>query len=582
MKTKYIILAFICLFSSVSCNDLFDDFSKSTLPEDKIWTDPQLLDEYVLPWYRNMSHGFSVYMPTSIFLRGLGREYMPWYGDQLTVSKSDWYSTAYGEILKSSPKEIQRRGGNLWQKYYEQIRSINNLLEHEGSISSGQQKNRVLGEAHFFRAYYHYLLLRQFGGVIIAKEVYDPLKGVKKFPRASYDEMVQFITDEATLANEYLSEFKYPNNSRYVTPGAALMLKAKAYLWVAGDHFQNTEKEYLGFATNKSAEMIQHAKEAYDELMKLNYQLLEVSGANQDAIAKSYRQIFLTKNSKESIFEVQHSDDGNFDVGFGHKLDAEAVTSYEGGTTAAYTPTQNHVDEYGMQQGKTFDAQNPYANRDFRFYANVLYDGCMFRGHIMEIHYSIEDGKEVAGADLRPSGTAKTAAVTQTGYYLGKFVNEKQAIDNHPSKGSNQNFIIWRFAEVLLDYAEIDFKQGRPNDALKKINKIRARAHMHDLESITWEAIMNERRVELAFEESTYWDLLRYNIAEEKMNGSTNPLKVMKVIKEEGKPTVYQISNMNKKPENVRTFMSKQYYYPIHWDEIRYQEFDQNPEWEEL
>lgn len=187
MKTKYIILALICLFSNVSCNDLFDDFAKNKLPEDKIWTDPQLLDEYVLPWYRNMSHGFSIYMPTGILLRGMGREYLPWYGDQLTVSKSDWYTAAYGEILKSKPKELQRRGKILWQKYYEQLRSINNLLENEGAISSGQQKTRILGEAHFFRAYYHYLLLRQFGGVIIATEVFDPLKGEKKSPRASYD-----------------------------------------------------------------------------------------------------------------------------------------------------------------------------------------------------------------------------------------------------------------------------------------------------------------------------------------------------------------------------------------------------------
>jgi len=580
-KINYILLVllgFVGLFCS--CNTLFDEYAEDKLPEDKIWTDQQLLDGYVLPWYRGMNNGFSIYMPTNALIRGLGREYLPWYGDQIAVSKAEWYSAAYGDILKSDLTEMKRRALSLWSSYYEQLRSVNLLIQHESDIPGTDFKNRVLGEAHFFRAYYHYLLWRQYGGVPITTEVYDPLTNAKKTPRASYDEMVTFITSEAALAQMYLKDITYSAEDKgRITCGAAVMLKAKTYMWAAGAHFQKQEKLYLGFNTDRSAEMLEKARLVYDELLGMGYSLVPITGTTQSDIVKGYRTIFLTKNSQESILEVQHSNDGNYSTGFGHKLDRDAASPYFGGVTAAYTPTQNHVDEYGMQKGYTYEAQNPYKNRDYRFYANILYDSCTYHGHVMEIHYNKVNGVDKPAVDLTPYGESATAAITKTGYYLGKFVDEAQPIDNNETTASKQNCIIWRFAEVLLDYAEIDFKQGRLSDALDKVNQIRRRVHMYDLDIISWEAIMNERRVELAFEETTYWDLLRYNIASQKMSGATNPVKAMKIVKQDGKATIYTISNMDKYPSRVRLYRDFQYYYPIPWDEIRYQGIEQNPEW---
>lgn len=118
----------------------------------------------------------------------------------------------------------------------------------------------------------------------------------------------------------------------------------------------------------------------------------------------------------------------------------------------------------------------------------------------MDIHYTVVDGKEVAGEDLTKYGTSTSAAVTRTGYYMAKFLNERQVIDTDETYGSSQNCILWRFAELLLDYAEIDFKKGRIGDALDKVNQIRRRVKMPELKSVTWDDIVNERRVELAFE----------------------------------------------------------------------------------
>ncbi|MEG2181000.1 MAG: RagB/SusD family nutrient uptake outer membrane protein [Bacteroidales bacterium] len=566
------------LFTQNAC-DLFRDAPSDSLSEESIWTTPLLLDEYTLAWYRNMNSGFSVYMPTNGLLKGMSREYLPWFGDQITVSKTEWFSTAYGDILKSNLQELQRKGLILWTNYYSQIQSVNRLLENQDKIKEGEQKTRVLGEAYFFRAYYYYMLMQRYGGALLIEKNYDPIRDNKKFPRASYDEMVSFITADAEKAAALLPEKQIASNLGRAAKGAALMLKAKTYLWASSEVFQNKEKSYLGFTSDRSAAMIEKAVAAYDEVMTQGYTLLPVTGDTEDKIKESYRNIFLTKNSDESIFEVQHSDDGDFSTGYGHKLDRESVTPFEGGTTAAYTPTQNHVDEYGMREGTTFDPLNPYRNRDYRFYANVLYDGCTFRGRTMKIHYTKTNGKEVAGEDLTPYGSSTTAAVSKTGYYMGKFVNQNQKIDNDQVKASSQNYIIWRYAEVLLDYAELAFRQNKQGIALDMVNQIRRRAHMHELASVTWEDIVNERRVEMAFEETTYWDMFRWGVAYEKMRGTENPLYAMKIVREEGKDPVFTVSKLNKYPARVRDFRPYQYYLPIPWSEVRYQEIEQNPEW---
>lgn len=587
-QIKNILLLLIVSVAVVSCDDMFRDEPNDKLSEETIWDNEQLVNEYILPWYRNMDNGFSTYVTT--LMKGLGREYEPWYGDQLTVGKREWYQGDYGDILKSSQQEITTRGRTTWSKYYTQITSINKLLENQDKMIDGAHKTRVLGEAHFFRAYYYYLLLRMYGGPLLITRTFDPLTDNVRFPRASYAETVRFIADEADKAAVLLDKANTADNAGRPTKGTAMMLKGKTFFWASGAKFQNAAKDYLGFADDRSMEMLDSAAAAYDRVMALNvYDLMPVDGSTRDEIVSGYRKIFLTKNSMESIWEVQHSDDGNFDTGFGHKLDREASAPYFGATVAAYNPTQNHVDEYAMINGKGinesgsgYDKSSPYDNRDYRFYANVLYDGAQWRGHTMDLHYTTVDGEEVAGEDLTPYGSSTTAAVSRTGYYMAKFLNESQVIDNDQVYASSQNCIIWRYAELLLDYAEIDFKNGRIGEAMDKLNMIRRRAHMPEYTSVTWDNIMNERRVELAFEKTTYWDLLRYGTAEEKMTGTTNPLKGVKIVyKADGSKRITN-PTVNGRNTVVRYFRARQYYWPIAWDDVRYHSVEQNPEWVEM
>lgn len=583
---KYILCGLLAATGTTvftGCDDMFRDAPVDKMSETDIWRNPMLLDEYVLPWYRNMNHGFSTYVPTTIALvKSASRYFMPWFGDQIVPSKTDYYNAGYGDLLKGNQQEITNWARVNWSNYYTQIQSINRMFTNEGEIADGEQKRRVEGEGYFFRAYYYYLLWRQFGGVMLIKEPFDPLNDSKKFPRASYEEMVASIVNDARKAAERLPlDYDAADKGR-VTKGAAMMLIAKTYLWASAERFQNKEKPYLGFTDNRSRAMLEAAKTAYEDLMDLkHYQLIQIAGTTEEDFKKEYRNIFLTKNSAESILEVQHSDDGNYDTGFGHKLDRDAAAPHFTGTTAAYTPTQNHVDEYGMRTGFTYDPQNPYVGRDYRFYANILYDGSEYDGHVMDIHYTRQGNDEVPGEDLTPYGTSETAAVTRTGYYMGKFVNEAQEINNDEAYASSQNYIIWRYAEVLLDYAEVMFRLGDTETARGMVNDIRRRAHMDDLPSLTWDQLVNERRVELAFEEASYWDIMRWGIAEEKLNGESNPILKMEIVVRSAQSVRYTIENMDRFPAMVRVFTPKQYYLPIPWDDIRYHGVEQNPEWVE-
>ena len=316
---KYILCAFITTglaFNLTGCDDLFRDAPVDKMSEKDVWKNSMLLDEYILPWYRNMNNGFSTYVPTTIALvKSASRYYMPWFGDQVVPSKTDYYNAGYGDLLKSNTQEITNWAQVNWSKYYSQIQSINRLFQNQNEIAEGSQKQRILGEAHFFRAYYYFILWRQFGGVMLIQEPLDPLQDARKYPRASYPEMVAAIVKDAKEAARILPVEHESTDKGRITKGAALMLIAKTYQWASSEFFQNKEKSYLGFTDDRSHEMLDSAKTAYENLFALNYyQLVPITSTTQEGIKNEYRKIFLTKNSQESILEVQHSDDGNYDT----------------------------------------------------------------------------------------------------------------------------------------------------------------------------------------------------------------------------------------------------------------------------
>ena len=260
------------------------DPEDNKISDESVWSNGQLLDEYVNGWYRNMNYGFKTLVTTSTLLKNLSRYYLPWFGDQLSVGKTDWFNAGYGDILKGNQETITNWALGLWTNDYTEIQYINSFLENEDKVPDASQRVRVDGEAHFMRGYYYYMLWRQFGGVLLIDHTYDPLNDPEKFPRASYQQMVDFIAAEADKAAAELPVTYDAANTGRATKGAALLLKAKAYLWASSEVYQNKDKDYLGFTDDQSQAMLQKAKAAYDEFFALNaYSLVPITATTQDA-----------------------------------------------------------------------------------------------------------------------------------------------------------------------------------------------------------------------------------------------------------------------------------------------------------
>jgi hypothetical protein len=238
------------------------------------------------------------------------------------------------------------------------------------------------------------------------------------------------------------------------------------------------------------------------------------------------------------------------------------------------TPTENLVSDYEvlLKSGGTvtgsvpFDWNNPahaaapYVNRDPRFAATVVYNGASFKSTTIQTYFGGNSGLPKQNA-------------TKTGYYLSKWVN--QSVDLINNTTTNHAWVYFRYADVLLSYAEAMFNaygpdadpQGLGMTALQAINKVRQRAGVPALTTVTLQAIEHERNVELSFENNRLWDVRRWKKGVSYFSKPINRIDLTSA-------GVYTV----KKLED-RVFTTKMEWYPIPQAEISKTGWTQNPGW---
>ena len=202
-------------------------------------------------------------------------------------------------------------------------------------------------------------------------------------------------------------------------------------------------------------------------------------------------------------------------------------------TWGGNTPIQNLVDDYRMADGSKFDWNNPahaaapYQNRDPRFYGSILHDGAPWRARPTDVknldpagtiqtfrQLKLSDGSVVAGLDTRDSPVENWNGA-YSGYYLRKFIDPSL---NAQFTRQEVPWIFFRYAEVLLNYAEASIELNELGDAVNVLNQIRLRAGMPPFSAGLGQAALrdeyrNERRVEMVFEEQRFFDVRRWMIA---------------------------------------------------------------------
>ncbi len=425
---------------------------------------------------------------------------------------------------------------------YNNIRRCNLFIEKVADTNLPADWKKVrLAEARFLRAFYHMLLWTHHGGVPVISDVLNKdLQGGEIFrPRNTAEETYKFISRECA---EIAGDLPLTAEAGRATRGAALSLKGFVDLYWASPLYNGAGDQ------SRWAE----AAQAYRTVIE----------SGKYTLFPNYETMLLEENNNNSeiIFARQYI--GGTSLGASREgLQGPWMV---GGVQRAYggvNPTQELVDEYCMANGlpirdpaSGYDPQIPYVNREKRFYQSVIYDGSFWLGQEMIM-------KQGAGSrnatDLSNSNEA-----TNTGYYLRKGLDPKYAI-NGPHQLSSANYVIFRYAEVLLGYAEAQNEAAGPDESVyKAVNLVRARVELPPLpqnltQSQMRTAIHRERRVELAFEDKRWYDLMRLKLAEKNLNGFLHAM----VIEEAGGKWVYRTIQA---PDGKRTFLAdRNYVYPI-------------------
>jgi len=427
--------------------------------------------------------------------------------------------------------------------HYANIRKCNLFIEKVTASSFADTwKSLRLAEARFLRAYFYQLLWTHYGGVPLITDVLNRnTQGDDIFrARATDEETYQFIIDECTAIADALP-VKAAEAGR-ATKGAALTLKGWCELFAASplkNPTNDLSKWANAAATNK-----------------------QVIDLNAYSLFPDYETMFYEENNNnvEVIFD-RHYLGGTAIGGSREGLQGPWIV---GGTQKAWggvDPTQDIVDEYAMANGlpitdpaSGYDPQQPYLNREKRFYQSIVYDGSSWLGFEMVM-------KRIPG-NRNATDLANFNEATNTGYYLRKGLNPKYAINGN-QRFNSASFIIFRYAEVLLNYAEAQNEAVGPDQSVHDaVNAVRERSDLPPLpiglsQDEMRTAIRRERRVELAFEQKRWYDLIRWKLAEVNLN---RPVHAM-LIEEENGVWVYKVINA---PGGNKTFYpEKNYFFPI-------------------
>jgi len=435
--------------------------------------------------------------------------------------------------------------GAIWSRSYRSIREVNYALANVDKVPmSAGHKNLLIAELKFIRAFRYQDLIRNYGGIpLLGDKVYnlgDDFSDPELFRRATIAECINYAVAQL---DEAAAVLPLSNSSSWLagraTRGAALALKSRLLLYAASPLYNTGSWEQAAAAAKAVMDLNVYG-------LHSNYQNLFINPGNSNEIIFAR---YYTIGSRHVPMEIANGPNG-YD-GWGGNL-----------------PMQNMVDAYETTAGlpitdpaSGYDPQNPYTNRDPRLTATVLYNGAPYRGRNVETFVP-------GGLDSKDGPSNWNTS--KTGYYLRKFVDESMPINNPWNVAGLQPWIYFRYAEILLNYAEAQNEAVGPDQSVyAALNAIRGRTGV-GLPALPQglsreqmrERIIRERRVELAFEEHRYYDVRRWKIAEVTENV---PVYGINITKQNNGTFRYE----RKVALEGKAFLSQHYWLPIPRAEIQ-------------
>ncbi|QEC80209.1 RagB/SusD family nutrient uptake outer membrane protein [Mucilaginibacter ginsenosidivorax] len=475
---------------------------------------------------------------------------------------------SFADFSESFPSEngssyfVQRTGWGYgeWGTWdYTYVRDLNLFIDRATAATklTADQKNQFIAEGRFLRAQYYFELVKRMGGVpLITKPLdYDFSGNVipLQVARAKESEVYDFIISEAEAIKGLLPA-KVEEKSR-ATPGAILAMEARAALYAASIAKYGATTPQVSLPGGEVGIPASMATGYYTKALAAAKAIISGSAGNYSLykqlpdLSDNFANIFLDKTSTESIWVEDFKANGGKTHGFTTN-DQPYSISDEGLDAGRLDPSLNLVEAY-EKLDNTYapiatkdgsgnpiyynDQLDAFAGRDARLAGTVLLPNGLFKGKRTDIWagYQLADGSILTSGDavqLKPlPGTSTPVQVvgkdgpvnglefrTQTGFYVRKYLDPTIG-SGRRGRGSDVNFIRYRYAEVLLNGAEAAAELGDYTTASTYINQVRARAGLNTPLVLTaanyFDRIVHERRVELAFEGHTLFDMKRWRLA---------------------------------------------------------------------
>ncbi len=546
-KILYILIVIVAFNWGCNDDDFLDREPTNILLDEQVWNDEALILSVVSDLYFRIPEYQSVngWWNYADFDEAFGSN----FGDYWRHKNNDW---AYGKW-------------SLWN--YDYIREINLFIQKAQSDLTKdlapEVKARFIAEGRFLRANAYFELVKRMGGVPL---VLEPLEydfsgdaTFLQYPRAKESEVYDFILSEldaviGDLPNDV-------NIKSRATKGLILAMKARVAIYAASiaKYGANTPEVSLsggevGISASLAESYYSKALTATEELISSEtYSLYN----KKEDLSENFASLFIDKgNNPEVIFVRDYVQSERFD---GRSNTWTLVNQpwsgaedLEGGRT---NPSLNLVQSFEMLDNSfaTFETNttegdyiyfdNPidmFAGRDARLAGTVILPGSKFKGKDLDIWagYLLADGSIITGDEFGQRkvlpGTETAVQVVgfdgpidgreysaQTGFYVRKFMDTATGSGQRGLK-SDRWWVRYRLSEVYLVAAEAAFELGNADKAAGYMNMVRRRAGFTtDLTAtdVTFDRIVHERKVELAFEGHQLWDLKRWRLAHIVWNG---------------------------------------------------------------
>jgi hypothetical protein len=409
---------------------------------------------------------------------------------------------------------------------YTRLRQINLFLDNVDKYDmESTAKNQLKGQMYFWRAWQYFDLVRLYGGVplvLTAQSSISSSAADVQIPRSSSSACIAQIVADLDMAKSLLPGKWDSANWGRITSGAAAAFKGRVLLTWASPLFNRNDdvaRWQAAYNANLEAKTLLEAN---------GFGLFSTGGF---ANGKAWGDMWFTEANNPEAVIVYGFNNANSGTTLKNNGWEKACRSKTVGGSGSVSPTLQIMESFAMKDGKKpgvstanpYTLQTFYKNRDPRFYKTFIYSGSPWAyaedPNFKQFTYSWHKTAP-ANSSVVPAGVTETLGANASGVYLCKSVNTS-ASNNTNFQYSGTDYMEMRFAEVVLNLAESAIGINSLAEGKTLIGKIRERAGIVATDgafgiadAVTRDqlfgAVINERKVEFAYESKRFWDLRRW------------------------------------------------------------------------